>query len=245
MERAKRRLDVVPALLGPGRVVGLCGLPARGDVAGALRVEGVLALLTAAGREARTAEALPRALPRIWLGGATPALAAAEAPVLLWPPPEAPAPLPVGVATLARPDWIHAHAHPPAPAEGPRRLLLPDPAHALWGLLDQQPRAPAGTRLELLGDAPPAFAAPDAEPGWKRRARATIGHLPAAGAARLGRRWLVGRARRAVLAAEAVATDRIGHAILAALLGRRVAPRAAPVHDYWAAWAPAVLDPAG
>lgn len=247
MERAKRRLDVVPALLGPGGVVGLSGLPARGDVAGALRVEGVLALLAATGREARVAEAMPRTLPRIWLGGTTAALAAAatDAPVLLWPPPEAPVDLPAEVAALAGPGWIHCHAGPLAPAEGPRRLLLPDPAHALWGLLDQHPRAPAGARLELLGDAPPAFAAPAAEPGWKRQARTAIGGLPAAAAARLGRRWLVGRAQRAVLEAEAVATDRIGHAILTALLGRRVAPRAALVRDYWAAWAPAVLEPAG
>lgn len=250
MERAKRRLDTVPALLGAGGDIGLCGLPVRGDVAGALRVEGLLALLAATGREARAAETMPRDAPRIWLGGATPALAAAgaTAPVLLWPPPEAPVPLPAEVAALARPHWIRCHCLPlapgGAPAEGLRRLLLPDPAHALWGLLDQHPRAPAGARLDLLGEAPPVLLAPAAGSRWKRVAHAAIGGLPAPHAARLGRRWGIERARRALLAAESIATDRIGHGILAALLGRRVAPHAAAVRDYWAAWAPAVLEPA-
>lgn len=131
--------------------------------------------------------------------------------------------------------WL---GHGPVP-EGPRLLTwpapgqvvlpspgialpLPDPMHALWGLLEQQP--PGQGRLEL-----------PAQPDW-RPLLPLLGRIrpwmPVPGRVR---RALLARAGRLVRAHAEVAAPRVTGAILAALLGR--AALSAPAAEaYWRQW---------
>jgi hypothetical protein len=254
MERIKRRLDCVPALLGPARAVRLCGLPGPDDLEGALRVEGLLSLLAAhrlraTARQRWWAARRPEAV--IWLGGgglaALRGLAASTAPastVVIWPGPDAAdRAWHMEIAALARPPWLTCCAvpGPPAVSGGPRQLLLPDPAHALWGLLDHHAPGGVGGTLDLAGKhgwrsglEAPLSAGPRT---WTRAARGLLAAaLPAGPAAGLGRRRLMERARRRLAGHEAVATDRVAASVFAALLGRRVLARGAEVAAYWRVW---------
>ncbi|WP_158295468.1 hypothetical protein [Crenalkalicoccus roseus] len=237
MERLKRRLDRVPALLGGARRVRLCGLPPPEDAEGALRLEGVAALLAAHGlaveeRPPRTG----RAEPALWLGGEVGELPrlARGAPVLLWPPADAP-PAHVAAALGARPGARLLLAHPEAAPPGQEAMAMPDPAHALWGLLDHHPQG-AGV-LAVGGDHPWAALLPPGRVALARRiARLHRGlRLPLGRPAALARRRLLEAARRVVAAHAEVETDRPGASLFAALLGRPARLRGAAA-AYWRAW---------
>lgn len=249
MERLKRCLDIVPALLDECLHVRICGLPARGDMEGTLRLAGLLSLLAASDRTTRIGEYARPTGPAeavIWLGGTTTTLArlGGRTPVLLWPAEPRTAALDRAVG-LARPHWILCQPLQDIPTTaGPRRIALPDPAHALWGLLDHHPLATKGRVLDLSGERslraePP----PPTGSAWKKAARwIAVAGLPKARADHLRQRWLLERWRRLFVAHTALATDSVVGAIFAALLGRSVLPRSAAVEAYWRAWAPVILD---
>jgi hypothetical protein len=249
MEGLKRALDAVPGLLGHRRQVRLCGLPAPDDVDGALRLEGLLCQLSASGVRAAARRAGSAATPGdavIWLGGGGAAALAGlrdAGAVLLWPSPDdmAAAAALEEAAGIARPHWVMCHAVPdhPRALPGLRHVLLPEPGHALWGLLDHHPRREGGgAMLDLSGgrDWPPMVLARPGGGIGKRAARAAfVAALPPARAERFRRRRVLEAARRCVAAHTAVATDRVGTSIFAALLGRPTVPRGGAVAAYWAA----------
>ena len=249
MERLKRRLDVVPALLGDCRHVRICGLPIRGEMEGTLRLAGLLSLLAATGRTPRIGECARPAGPAeavIWLGGATTALArlGGHGPVLLWPAATGTAAVD-RAAALARPHWVLCQSSQVLPpAAGLRRIALPDPAHALWGLLDHHPRATEGRVLDLSGERP-LRAEPPPPTGGAMKAAArwvAVAGMPKRRADQFRQRWLLERWRRLLVAHAALATDSVVGSIFAALLGRAVLPRSGAVEAYWRAWAPVILD---
>lgn len=253
MERLKRRLDAVPALIGACRRIRICGLPARGEMEGemegSLRLAGLLSLVAATGCTVRIGECARPGAPEeavIWLGGTTQTLArlGGYAPVLLWPAQAGTAALD-HAARLARPHWLICQPFQALrPRAGLRRIALPDPAHALWGLLDHHPRATEGRVLDLSGERP-LRAEPPPPPGgaWKQAARwVAVASLPKVRADQLRQRWLLENWRRLLVAHEALATDSVVGSIFAALLGRAVLPRGAAVEAYWRAWAPIILD---
>ncbi len=192
LERIKRRLDALPQWLGADRRVCLAGQPPVEDIEGQFRLAGLRCLLTALG--ARPAPAA-RATT-IWLGhGVLPVVPR----LLVWPAPGA-----------------------PARAPGAAALPLPDPMHALWGLLAHHP---PGTGLLHLPEVP----------DWRdmlpllQRLPGRMPLLP-----RL-RRALLARAQRLVRAHAEVAAPRVAGSILAALLGRGFRPT--PATDaYWGQW---------
>lgn len=249
MERLKRRLDAVPVLIGNGRRVRICGLPAHDEMEGMLRLAGLLSLLAAADFTVRIGECARPAGPAeavIWLGGTTQtiALQGGCAPLLLWPA-EADTAALDHVAPLARPHWLLCQpcTDLPPPA-GLRRIALPDPAHALWGLLDHHPRATEGRVLDLSGERRLRAEPPPPTGGvWKSTARwVAVAGLPKGRGDQLRQRWLLERWRRLLVAHAALATDSVVGSIFAALLGRAVVPRSATVEAYWRAWAPVILD---
>ncbi|WP_372624743.1 hypothetical protein [Falsiroseomonas sp.] len=250
MERLKRRLDGLPALLGDCRRVRICGLPARGEMEGSLRLAGLRSLLAATGFPARIGEFGQPAGPAeavIWLGGTTEALPrlCGQAPVLLWPAEAGTATLD-RAAGLARPHWLLCQSFDEAPPRaGLRSIALPDPAHALWGLLDHHPLATEEDRvLDLSGERRMHAELPPPTGGaWKRAARwVALAGLPKAQADQIHRRWLLERWRRLLVAHTGLATDSVVCSIFAALLGRAVLPRSAAVEAYWRAWAPVILE---
>lgn len=264
MERIKRRLDHVVSLIAPARAVALLGLPRAADIEGQLRVEGLESLLAANGIAIQAGTASDDSRTRsatIWLGDAPEEVEARRRHppprLLLWPRPERVAEACALVANWNGPPPILCLPTRDVEAAGGGlradvTCMVPDPAHALWGLLDHHPRGEG--ILEL----------PDG--GWD-------GMLPTSRLAML--RWcertgspssrrlglrLRGPARRRVL--EAVRRRVVGHAaasgkhvggsILAALLGRRfrVAPdadleTAARIAAYWEGWKATTLAARG
>jgi len=127
--------------------------------------------------------------------------------------------------------------------------VLPDPAHALWGLLDHHPQGEGALRLPD-GDWDEAL--PPARVAMLRwcesRGRGALG----ARLRRVARGRLLEAARRRVVAHAVVAGTRVGGSILAALLGRgfRVADTAdaesaTRIAAYWASWRAMVADEGG
>jgi hypothetical protein len=129
----------------------------------------------------------------IWLGHGPAPLAPR---VLLWPAPGQPAP---GIA-----------------------MPLPDPMHALWGLLEHQPPGTGTLHLPAQPDWRPLLPVLRRLPPWVP--------LPAR-----VRRAVMARAERLVRAHAEVATPRPGGSILAALLGRGFQPTLA-TEAYWQRW---------
>ena len=253
MERLKRRLDGLPALLGDCRRVRICGLPPHGEMEGSLRLAGLLSLLAATGFPARISESGRPADPAeavIWLGGATEALPPrldGGAPVLLWPAEAGTAALD-RAAGLARPHWLLCQPFQDTPPRaGLRSIALPDPSHALWGLLDHHPRATEDRVLDLWGERRLRAEPPPPTGGaWKGAARwVALAGLTKAQADRLRRRLLIERWRRLLVAHTAVATDSVVCSIFAALLGLAVLPRSDAVEAYWHELAPVILDREG
>jgi hypothetical protein len=190
LEALKRELDALPQWLGESRRVRLAGLPPLYDIEGQFRLAGLRALLDGLGAQCSSL----RKATTIWLGwGERPAEAHR---LLLWPAP--------GSAVQPGPGIL---------------LPLPDPMHALWGLLEHYP--PGKGRLEL----------PE-RPDWRGLlpllARIPPG-LPVPG--RL-RRAVLNRAQRLIRAHAEVATSRPTGAILAALLGR-AAILSSPAEASW------------
>jgi hypothetical protein len=126
-----------------------------------------------------------------------------------------------------------------------RVATMPDPAHALWGLLDQHP---LGTStLRCLGAAawrdlvPPSRRVPlERAAAWLRRSGRPIPNAMA-GALLAGSRRALEGARRSLTGAASVETDELGVSLLAALLGRpfEVQPdgEGAEAAAYWGFWA--------
>ena len=239
MERLKRRLDRVPSLLGAAERVLLCGLPAADDVEGALRAEGVMALLSAHGLRIQESLHAGRATAAIWLGGDPLALRGLDMAehILLWPAADAPVETLDAAMALADPFRLILASHAQVPIPGLRTELLPEPAHALWGLLDHHPR---GTGvLDLRAGRVWADLLPPARLSFARRVEWLPRGAGLRTARRLARRRLVEAARRILTAHAEVETDRVGTSVFAALLGRRIRGHGAAVEGYWRAWSPA------
>jgi hypothetical protein len=280
MERIKRRLEdgLIP-LFAPALRVVLLGLPPVGDLGGQLRAEGIESLLAAhrlgvarrvaAGGFGRAAATrLPPGAAILWLGGAAPGAVEAEGfaaladrpprpLVFMHDPAAAVCPSPAGLAQrLAERGWRPILAQPdrtgPPPPSGVRMRLLPDPAHALWGLLDQHPR---GGRAACALDPPPDYPAakPLCWPTLLPRARLQALHLahealrrapgglPAWASAPLGvtRGRALAAARRLLVAHDEIEAGRLGASLFAALLGRPfhpVGPGAEAIARYWRRW---------
>ncbi len=126
-----------------------------------------------------------------------------------------------------------------------RVATMPDPAHALWGLLDQHP--PGTGTLHCLGTAawqdlvPPSRRVPlERAAAWLRRSGRPIPNAMA-GALLAGSRRALEGARRSLTGAASVEADQLGVSLLAALLGRpfEVQPDAegAEAAAYWGFWA--------
>jgi hypothetical protein len=101
-------------------------------------------------------------------------------------------------------------------------LPLPDPMHALWGLLEHHPPGAGTLHLPALPDWRPLLPLLQRLPPWMP--------LPA----RL-RRAVLSRAQRLVRAHAEVATPRPAGSILAAILGRGFLPTPA-TQAYWQQW---------
>lgn len=238
MERIKQGLLEVPASLGPVRSVGITGLPAASDIEGQLRLEGLVCLLRARGLA--VAHGRPAASPGragIWLGTGEPD--AGAPPLLLWPPADIPLRSLTAIAARAGEAGIVCVADPGRlavlRAAGARGLLLPDPSHALWGLLDQHPRGSGCLRLPRDGWEP--LLPPD-----RVRLLAGLQGLAARGlpldqAVTLARRRLIEAVRKVAVTCAEIETDRIGPTLLAALLGRGIrASGSDAIAAYWTTW---------
>ncbi|MBV1798778.1 hypothetical protein [Siccirubricoccus sp. G192] len=244
MEQAKRRLLDVPKLLrlDPAvrvRCVTLHGLPEAADLDGQLRLEGLLCLLASQGITVACRARVDTG-PGIWLGtGEPPRLGS---PLLLWPEADCPASRLSAIAAQATGDAVLCVAEAGrltlVRKAGIRGALLPDPAHALWGLLDQQPW---GTGCLDLS---PGTAWEALLPASRIRALARLqvlaeSGLPLAGLLTLARRRLIEAARRLVVAHAEVASERVGPSLLAALLGRGIRATGegrSSIAAYWAQW---------
>ncbi len=193
LEGLKRSLDALPQWLGESRCVSLAGLPPVEDMEGQFRLLGLRCLLRALGAWRGPAAAGTT----IWLGQGAPPEARPR--LLLWPAPG---------QTLPPGSGLH--------------LPLPDPMHALWGLLEHQP--PGQGELHL-----------PAEPDW-RPLLPLLRHLPR-GLPLPGRvrQALLARAQRLVRAHAVVAAPRPAGGILAALLGRGCRPDPAAERS-WNQW---------
>ena len=200
LESLKRRLDALPQWLGESRGVRLTGLPPMVDIEGQFRLFGLRCLLASLGAHSR-----PNAdHTTIWLGHGQPP--PAEPRLLLWP----------GLGLT--PDDAQ-------PASAGLTVPLPDPIHALWGLLEQ---LPPGHGLLYL----------PRQPDWRPLLPLLplLARLPA---------WLptppkllrtvLARAQRLVRAHETIVTPRPAGTVLAAVLGRGFLPAPA-VDAYWRAW---------
>ncbi|GGG36903.1 hypothetical protein GCM10010964_25890 [Caldovatus sediminis] len=288
----RRLEDGLIPLLAPAPRVVLLGLPPLGDLGGQLRAEGIESLLAAhrlgvarrvaAGGFGRAAAArLPPDAAILWLGGATPGAVEAEGfaaladrpprpLVFMHDPAAAVCPSPPGLAQrLAEHGWRPVlaqtdRAGPSAAAfpSGVRMRLLPDPAHALWGLLDQHPRGGAAAcALDVPpdGSAAKALCWPALLPGSRRHAlrlahealRRAPGGLPAWASAPLGiaRGRALEAARRRLVAHDEIETGSLGASLFAALLGRPfrpAGPEAGAIARYWRRWLalPAPVAPA-
>lgn len=235
MERIKRRLDVLPMVVAPAARVRLLGQPAAEDIEGQLRLEGLRTLLAARGIQVAAWSASSQGTVALWLGGAAAVLPQpARQRVLLWPRPED---VPQALAALRA--W---QGQPPTLVLPDPRLLatareagveyttlLPDPAHALWGLLPHYPRGEGVLTLAAAGD-------------WlDRLPPGRVGLLARSPemARGLARRRLLAAARRLVAGYEALAAPRVLAGVFAALLGRALLlPPAVPgPAAYWAGWA--------
>lgn len=122
---------------------------------------------------------------------------------------------------------------------------MPDPAHALWGLLDQHP--PGTGSLRCLGAAAwrdlvaPSRRVPlECAVAWLRRSGRPIPNAMAAALFAASRRALEG-ARRGLTGAASVEANELGVSLLAALLGRPFGVRpdgeGAEAAAYWGFWA--------
>ena len=254
MERIKRRLGLVATLVGPARAVVLLGLPPASDIEGQMRVEGLESLLDAHGIASlpRGSGAEPGSTV-IWLGDGPEELDALRrrvqpGRVLLWPRPEGAAEAHRLLAGWSGPPPVFCSPGGVGTAAGDaasdRIRVLPDPAHALWGLLDHHPR---GEGLMRLPDEGWDGLLPPARLAMLRRCARQGRGLPLAGLrsrlCRVARRRVLEAARRAVAAHAEVSGTRVGGSILAALLGRPFHPAPAAGADgvdrigsYWAAW---------
>jgi hypothetical protein len=215
----------------------------------------------------------------VWLGGADPAaygplraMATREAtrapphrPIVLMPlrsDPEALRRLavawsdgPPALLLLLRGAAGLAAATQSAEAAGGKLQLatMPDPAHALWGLLDQHP--PGSGTLRCFGAAawhelvPESRRTPlDRAAAWLSRSKRPIPNAMARGLLAVSARALEG-ARRSLTGAASVETDDLAVSLLAALLGRPFGVQpggdGAEAVAYWDLWAdaPGVLTP--
>lgn len=193
LEALKRRLHALPHWLDEARCVRVVGAPPLQDIEGQFRLAGLRSLL--AGLGARQGGGAACAV--LWLGHGAPPEAASR--VLLWPPPGRPLPRSHGTV-----------------------LPLPDPMHALWGLLDHHPQGQDVLALPAEPDWRPLLPMLARLPAW----------LPVPG--RL-RQALLNRAQRLVRAHAEVSAPRAEGSILAALLGREV--RLSPAAEaYWSDW---------
>ncbi|MBD0271659.1 MAG: hypothetical protein ICV73_06980 [Acetobacteraceae bacterium] len=258
MEAIKRRLDRLASLLGPARAVVLLGLPAAADVEGQLRVEGLESFLAAKriALHPGTAQdcARARSAAAIWLGDSPEELEALRRRpragcLLLWPRPEQAKETRALLADWSGPPPILCSADVEVEAAGrdggtARVCALPDPSHALWGLLDHHPRGEGV--LELPDGGWDGLLPPDRLAQLRRFGRQGCGLATGSVGSRLrrvARRRGLEAARRRVVAHAAVSGTRIGGSVLAALLGRgfRTAPPAGPeaaerIGAYWAGW---------
>lgn len=248
MERLKRRLDRVPGLLGQADRVVIAGLPDPDDVEGALRLEGLLALLAAHGLRAALAPPRAAAAGRtagIWLGGqelSALACLPAQAPILLWPPPDAAAATLAAATELADRQRLIVPAGMDPPFPAPRIEPLPEPAHALWGLLDHHPRD-AGGVLDLRSEGGLSWREllPPGRIALALRAEALRRATGLAAPSHRARRRLLEGARRVLAAHAEVETDRVGASLLAALIGRPIRLHGAAAERYWRSWCPVSL----
>jgi hypothetical protein len=258
MEALKRRLLArVPALIGEaaarrGRRLLLCGLPGPTDVDGLLRLEGVVALLAALGLRPVLARPAAARIGRgastdsgIWLGGSRLASGdlarlAPGAVLLLWPPEGVGAPAEDARAspeTSARGHRIRVVAECGSgdhdlPAPEP----LPDPMHALWGLLDHHPRGDGVLDLRTARGRGWATRLPPGRLALLRHTARLWRWTGFGGPLCRARRRLLESARRSVAAHAVVCTDRLGPSLVAALLARRVLVESAAVEAYWRRW---------
>ncbi len=259
LEWIKRRLDQFAQLVAPAQGAVLLDSPAAADVEGQMRVEGLESLLAAkriALHSGTARDASQARLAAIWLGDSPEELESLRRHppdrVLLWPRPEQ--------ATETRALLAGWTGPPPiicSPGVGDEAgaaagdtgtdgvRALPDPAHALWGLLDHHPRGKGV--LELPDGGWDGMLPPSRVAILRHIETANRGLLPAGSLGlrlrRIARRRVLEAARRLVVAHAAVSGTRVGGSVLAALLGRgfRVAPAATPenatrIAAYWAGW---------
>lgn len=208
---------------------------------------------TGTGTESEGLAALARRQPRflILMGGLT----AVEAPGTAL----------LAAGTLAQRGWRVVLTLPDCGADTPTMAahagaelrLLPDPAHALWGLLDHHPRA-GGNGGTCILDAPPAADAPPSVPALRwpallpaQRLRAlrlaieALRHAPPGLEAwapvplAIARRRALEAARRILVGHDRIEAGSLGASLFAALLGRPfrpVGPHATAIESYWRRW---------
>jgi hypothetical protein len=228
----------LPDLFGaPGRVV-LRGLPEADDIDGLLRLEGLLVLLAAHGSVAASGRSTRHAGLAIWLGGPADGLRDLDLrmPMLLWPGPTAATPHHRLAEATGGHRRIVAAAPPGRGSTGSDAETLPDPAHALWGLLDQHPRG-SGI-LDLRQDRAWPDLLPAGRVALARRAERLCRATGLAWPAGKARQRLLESARRMIVAHAEVATESVGGSLFAALLGRPIRAQGALVSDYWGRWMP-------
>ncbi len=241
LEHIKRRLGDFAARIAPSQRLLLLSTPAADDIPAQLRLAGLQALCAAHGialRQARPGEQPGADALGVWLGDGAPP---SSARLLAWPAPERAAAVIASLAEAGRkplllclPDAAHQAIADRAGLG--RGVLLPDPLHALFGLLDCHP---AGEGVLALGSDAVALL-PPARLRWLERAQSAeqrgLGH---AAFTRLARRRLLEALRSLMVRHRVLHAGETATAILGLMLGREVRPegeaaRALPA--YWACW---------
>ncbi|MBX6374903.1 MAG: hypothetical protein IRZ13_11795 [Acetobacteraceae bacterium] len=243
----------------------------------AARGTAVTRRVVAGGFDATTAARLPADATVLWLDGpGTDTETEGLAALAMLPPRslvlmggltavEAPSTALLAAGTLAQRGWRVVLTLPDCGADTPTMAahagaelqLLPDPAHALWGLLDHHPHA-GGRGGTCVLDAPPAA---DATPGVPALRWPALLPAPRLHALRLAiealrrapsgleawapvplaiaRRRALEAARRILVGHDRIEAGSLGASLFAALLGRPfrpIGPHAAAIENYWRRW---------
>lgn len=244
MEKIKRQLYKIYRHLNGHQTIVISTDQKLNDFNSQMRIHGILNLLKASNRSVVFRSFVRRSETLIWLGDRPPTFSPQinDEHWLLWPRPDISDSSFRELTNSANGSALVCfsnHAQLPLINKTDvKSILLPDPMHALFGLLDQHPLGQGC--LRVTGDK-----------GWEELLLpsriALLARIEAAQAiglslhftANLVRCRLIERARRVVVAHAKVQSDRIGPGLLAALLGRRffvVGENKSNISAYWETW---------